>query len=295
MITKYNSLDLSFEIQHCTFRPLNIVFEQFQRAIPRHSHSEDCYEIHYIPYGKGTLILDGHRWQLGKDSLYVTGPHVEHEQFPDPDNPMAEYCIFFHVSRDKKAPPSAGHTAQTFLSTPMWIGEDTQGMHPVMQQLFAELEAKNTGYAVSVRACLQLIVVYLVRNYRATMSPMQAYAPAVQLADQKAIIMDESFLYDYRTLTLDTLAARLALSPRQTERLLRAQYGQTFQQKRTTARMSAAEVLLKSSDQTITAIAEQLGFSSIEHFSNAFRAYSGMSPRQYREQFKGAAQVRATQ
>lgn len=281
MVTRYNYPELAFSMDGCRFIPQNIVFEQFQRVIPMHEHSEGCYEIHFIPYGSGTVNLDGETYSLDTDSLYVTGPHISHEQLPAKENPMAEYCIFFQTQMEPGKDVPHRSIVSAFLSTTVWIGQDTQDMHLIMQKLFLELSRKQAGYRSVVRSLLQQIIVYMVRNYRSEVST--GIVPATP-EDQQSLILDESFLYDYATLTLDGLSKRLALSPRQTERLLREKYGQTFQQKKSAARMSAAVILLQSSDLSIADISEQLGFSSAEHFTNAFRRYAGMSPRQYRKQ-----------
>ena len=47
--------------------------------------------------------------------------------------------------------------------------------------------------------------------------------------------------------------------------------------------MSAAAILLTDKSKNITSIAEELGYSSPEHFSSAFRGYYGTSPREYRK------------
>ena len=57
-----------------------------------------------------------------------------------------------------------------------------------------------------------------------------------------------------------------------------------FQQKKQEARLSAAVAMLRDSRRHIAEIAEALGFSSPEHFSNAFRKAYGMSPSRYRKQ-----------
>lgn len=281
MATRYNYPELAFSMDGYRFVPQNIVFEQFHRVIPKHAHSEGCYELHYIPYGCGTVVLDGTECELNADSLYVTGPHIYHEQFSAKENSMAEYCIFLQTKKETGHAPEGRSIVSVFLSTPVWIGKDTQELHPLMKKLFRELEQKQAGYQSVVRSLLQQLIVYMVRNYRAAVPTGSLHA---SLEDQQSLILDESFLYDYASLTLDGLSKRLALSPRQTERLLREKYGQTFQQKKATARMSAAVVLLQSTELTIADIAEQLGFSSAEHFTNAFRAYAGTSPRQYRKQ-----------
>ena len=88
---------------------------------------------------------------------------------------------------------------------------------------------------------------------------------------------------EYDSLTLEALSSRLALSARQTQRLLKKQYGQTFLQKRTQARMAAAVSLLADPSLNLTAIAERTGYSSVEHFSTAFRKFYKTSPREYRK------------
>ena len=103
------------------------------------------------------------------------------------------------------------------------------------------------------------------------------------MAETKSVIIDEYFLYEYQTLSLEELSRRLNLSARQTQRLLMEYYGKTFQQKKAEARMSVAAILLSDQSLSITSIAENLGYSSIEHFSSSFRRFYKTSPREFRK------------
>ena len=98
------------------------------------------------------------------------------------------------------------------------------------------------------------------------------------------MIIEEFFLYEYQHCTLDSLAEKLRISRRQAERLLKKQYGMTFTQKRTQARIAAASVLLLETSLSVTEIAMQTGFSSVEYFTNTFRRHCGVCPRAYRKQ-----------
>lgn len=102
------------------------------------------------------------------------------------------------------------------------------------------------------------------------------------MSDKRSFITEKAFLFEYKTLTLDRLSKYLGLGPRQTERFLKQYYNQTFSQKRTAARMSAATVLLRNPDLTILDIAIQLGYSSIEYFSQVFKKAYQLSPDEYR-------------
>jgi AraC family 4-hydroxyphenylacetate 3-monooxygenase operon regulatory protein len=58
----------------------------------------------------------------------------------------------------------------------------------------------------------------------------------------------------------------------------------TFLQKKTEAKMSMAAVLLGDLNHSITKVSDDLGYSSLEHFSHAFKKYYGVTARQYRKQ-----------
>lgn len=47
--------------------------------------------------------------------------------------------------------------------------------------------------------------------------------------------------------------------------------------------MSVASILLRDKDRSIAFIADELGYSSPEHFSSAFRKYYKMSPSEFRK------------
>ena len=282
MKTLYTDMDIRFSIDGVSIHALNIVFERFDHPIPSHSHGNNCYEIHYIPYGFGRLKVDGQCYEITPNTLYITGPHVEHSQAPIPPDLMQEYCVYLKFSgiSRQKAPSCV---LDAFLANPFWIGQDTQGIHTLMRQLFDELSRRYTGYQHQVRLLLSQLLIYIVRNYEQRHISQSAFAQN-NLTDSKSVIIEEYFLYEYQSLSLQTLADRLKFSPRQTQRLLKEYYGKTFQQKKAEAKMSAAVVLLSDKSKNITSIAEALGYSSAEHFSSAFRKYYHTSPNKYRKQ-----------
>lgn len=286
MKTTYTELDIKFSVENTAFTAPNIVFERFFHSIPKHSHSSNSYEIHYIPYGRGTLIMDGATYEIVPNTLFITGPHVEHEQIPDLHDPMSEYCIYLKIEKSSKSIPDstgAHSAAAVFELTRSWFGKDTQDLHPVMQMIFHELEHGYSGYMTQVTALLQQSIIKIVRNYEQKKESEKHFGPS-NLSDSKYIIADEYFIYDYRTLSLGGLAKKLRLSNRQTERFLKDCYGKTFTQKKAEARMSVAALLLAEPSRSITEIANELGYSSLEHFSTAFRQFYGMTARAYRKQ-----------
>ena len=275
-----NSLNFTFPLEHVSFQVSMVSTGRMVRSIPAHAHGRGCYEIHYIRHGSGTVVIDGVPRRVGQNTLYTTGPSILHEQIPDPSDPMVESCIYLRVFPDFEKMERASFLTP-FLEQAFWMGQDTQQVLPLFDTIFQELEQKKPGYRPLLSALFQQLIVCIARNY---LEP-EAYHPVPENGFEDAsgdsslsLIVEEAFLYEYRTITLERLARRIHLSPRQTERLIRQYYNSTFLKKRTEARIGAASVLLKTTELPVGEIAEMTGYSSSEHFSYAF----GMSAREFR-------------
>ena len=73
---------ISFTIDAIPFQADNFSYGPIENTIPGHSHATGSYEIHYIPYGYGNLVLPDQTCQVEPNTLYVTGPQVQHAQIP---------------------------------------------------------------------------------------------------------------------------------------------------------------------------------------------------------------------
>ncbi|MCR5508462.1 MAG: AraC family transcriptional regulator [Lachnospiraceae bacterium] len=262
----------------------NIVYERFKRSIPMHAHSDNSYEIHYISAGHGKVTVSGKEYDTGPGTLYITGPHIKHSMIPDPEDPLSEYCVYLKLSADTGKDKKLLSPLKVFRMTGFWYGKDRYGIHALMKSLFSELKEQHIGYRAVVESLIKQIIISCVRDYSDKKSDPDLQG--LKSNDDQYLTIEEAFLYEYATLTLTSLAARLNLSTRQTQRLLMEHYGMNFQSKKTEAKMSAAAIMLCSPDNTITRIADELGYSSVEHFSSAFRKYYGMSASLYREEMK---------
>ncbi len=276
----YTDLNIKFSVDGTDFYALNICYERFLRTMPSHSHGSESYEIHYIASGYGHAKIQEVLYEITPNTLYITGPHIEHAQVPSLEDPMCEYCVYLKMGKQRlhKMTP----TLTLFKETSFWFGQVRQNVGMIMKQLFFELENQYTGYVTQVQTLLTQLIIYMVRNYEMKQKALLHFGPS-NLGDSKFIILEEYFLYEYQNLSLEALSERLGLSCRQTERLLKEHYGKTFLQKRTEAKMAAALLLLSDKNRSISSVSEALGYSSAEHFSTAFKRYFHASPREYRK------------
>ncbi len=281
-------MDIKLKLDDLILNVLYVKSGYFYRPMPKHSHSQASYELHYIPSGKGHLIANGRRYALTPGTLFMTGPEIEHEQIPDMSDPMLEYCIFFEIVSGQSAPalkeegsPHTEQLSQWLLDTPFWIGSDQENLMPLFDMLARETMLQHIGFHAMTVNILELIVSRMIRHYYEDRTTLPI-APIKTLNDRRLVTIENSFLYEYHSITLHQLAQRIGLSTRQTERTIHKQYGMSFQHKKLQIRMEAATELLLTTDQTIREIATSLGFATPERFSHSFKDYYKMSPSTYR-------------
>ena len=82
--------------------------------------------------------------------------------------------------------------------------------------------------------------------------------------------------------SLEQMAAAAAITPSHFCRVFKRATGITPHQYVLKAGLDKAQHMLVQSDLNLGAVAEAMGFTSQSHFSRAFRAYAGTSPREYR-------------
>ena len=277
-------INISFEINNCSFRTLSIYHHLYEKSLPEHSHSSNSYEIHYVVSGYGKVKLNDTYYTLKPNTYYVNGPLVSHSQVPLRENPMYEYVVHFTMdpSRHKNSSPNIAPIIEALQKQPYWIGEATQNLANIMHQIFREIDHQYFGFEESLMSLMNLLVLFAIRNNmdKDLIEPKIIHTFP---SNEKSLIIDDYFLNEYKSLSLEVLSERIGLSTRQTERYLKENYRKTFIQKKAESRMSTAALLLSNRKNTISYISNELGYSSIEHFSTAFKRYYGCSPSDYRK------------
>lgn len=280
---KNDNLYIMFVIGNYQINILKFTYECQTWNTPSHAHSSNSYEIHFIPKGKGTLISNQYRYELYPNILYTTGPHIEHQQYSDPDDPTYEYCIYLRIEElhGSKGNTSEKDVLEPFLRYPFWYGKDCANLQATLEQIYEELSSPGTATAIMLRSLFMQFLVKILRNYAPDSNAAITYIPIPLV--KAYILIEDSFLLEYDTITLKELSRRLGLSTRQTSRILYNRYGQNFLQKRTEARMAAAVTFLKENKLSISEISARLGYSYPNHFHTAFKKYYKVTVSEYKQ------------
>lgn len=86
-----------------------------------------------------------------------------------------------------------------------------------------------------------------------------------------------------REISLCELASMVALSVSHFAHAFKAEYGVSPYHYIIVRRIERAKTLLRTTDDTITSIAQQVGFASNAHFSRSFAKIAGLTPSAYRD------------
>ena len=280
---KNDNLYITFSIGDYQITILKFTYECQTWNTPSHAHSSNSYEIHYIPKGKGTLISNQCSYELYPNILYTTGPHIEHQQYSDSDDPTYEYCIYLRIEKTHNLKKNASENSliEPFLHYPFWYGKDCAKLQTTLEAIYQEFSAPGSAAPIMLRALFMQFLVKILRNYEPASNAAITYIPIPLV--KAYILIEDSFLLEYDTITLNELSHRLGLSTRQTSRILFNRYGQNFLQKRTEARMAAAATFLKEGKLSISEISDRLGYSYPNHFHTAFKNYYKMTVSEYKQ------------
>lgn len=275
---------------------INIVHIAFLGPRPNwkvSQHNHLGFELHYIPSGKGKVLVGKNSYDIQPNTCYIVGPNVYHEQMADAVDPMSEYGLNFEVSlkphhnrmnkdnyliREKEL----SLLVESLTKTQFWFGEEAVFMKPFFESLEYELSNQYIGYYINVQNMLSCIIIQLVRI--CAMQEKADYKIPNKTLDSRRCEMIHSYFSNYyHDGSREKLAKDLCISIRQLSREINLLYkGQTFGEVLTEVRLSHTLELLTTTDKSIGEIALTVGFNSASYFSKVFKRKYHMTPEQYR-------------
>lgn len=256
-------------------------------------HNHLGYELHYIPSGKGKVLIGTESYEIKPDTCYLIGSNVDHEQIADLIDPMSEYGLNFEINLKPRHGKMSKDNylirekelsllVESLSRTKFWFGEEAVFMKPFFKSLEYELSNQYTGYYINVQNMLSCIIIQLVRIC-ARQEKADYRIPVKTLDNRRGEMIHNYFCIHYQEASREKLSKELCISIRQLSREINQLYhGQTFGEVLTEVRLSHALELLSNGDVSIEAIALSIGFSSASYFSKVFKKKYHMTPEQYR-------------
>ncbi|MGO4543477.1 helix-turn-helix domain-containing protein [Paenibacillus sp. 2TAB23] len=263
------------------------------RVIGFHKHAE--YEFHFIPQGKGKVILIDQEFALKPGMLYLTGPDIMHYQEADAFEAMDELCLHVDIiDRNPDHPDTGSHSYDEWEAAeardcieklrmlPLY---PTADLHQAMPRFLEAYQACNDNFVGSYTTIKQTVIQILLRAVRAydKASEQKQFPTRDMKAYRYRLALEYMYANYDGSITLEDVADKLNLSSRHIQRLFKElHHGHTFSRILEDIRLAVVCRELQESEQSVEQIAKLAGFAGGNYLHAVFRKKFGLTPSEYR-------------
>lgn len=250
-------------------------------AFPLHTH-EHCLEISIVQEGSGTFYSEGRSCSIHKGDLVIKNAGTVHGEHTSRKEPLKQICISFFGVNEIEGKP--GCLIREYAQPVINAGNDFELLSSIFSFLaehWQEEDKENTNRHLMLGA-LEIIHDIVQKEDNAKKSKAgdtksaHAVKEAVNWINQ-----------NYNTkITLNMLAEKFYISPFYLERRFKEYTGYSISQYVIERRMGEAQRMLIFEDISIKEIALAVGYENIQYFYAAFKKSTGVTPLEFRNQFR---------
>lgn len=255
-------------------------------------HAHPGIEFLYVEQGTGHILIDNRIMPIEAQTLYIFQPYQLHRvhAVADETQPYVRHVLVVdpHVFEPYVAP--FPHLSSYFSK--LWKGElpsqafDVKEMKSLYHLLQEEFIRGTPARHLEDVAATVLGLLRLARNASTESKDASWHQPVLRkagLAEQAMAWLESHYQEDSH---LSELASHLHVSPFYLSRTFKRDTGNTIQEYLIAKRLREACMILQNTDHSMTYTAEQVGFTSSSYFIHAFKKHIGITPLQYRKQWR---------
>lgn len=248
-------------------------------------HWQNSMELIFVKKGSGLVQVGLEPVTAQAGDIFVLAPGMLHGLGQLPGETMEYENIIFEVEllggssdlcyRRYLLPLQSGRLSLPSRLTPGRPCYD--GALGCLRQLEDVNRDRVLGYELQVKGLLLSLLSLLVAQ--------SDTLPPSENADTRRLktILQYVTTHYAETLSVAEAAGVCQCSPSHFMRWFRQMTGQSFTEYLNACRLNAAAEALRSTDDTVLAVAERTGFKNLSYFNRAFKARFGLTPREYRK------------
>jgi AraC-like DNA-binding protein/mannose-6-phosphate isomerase-like protein (cupin superfamily) len=271
--------------------PINIFRNQAKDHNVLTLHWHEHLELIYIIEGDAIFDIGSQSFSVTTgDILFINGGQL-HSGYSIHNQGVDYYAIVYNPSLlfgssldlhqaqtigsfltgEKHLPNLVQQTDPSYKDTKQWILNTIE-----------EFDRKDFAYEINIKSYLQLILVHFSRHIPLTVRNTSRNIRQAEGLKPVLTYLEKAFSLK---ISLEHAAKLVNLSPHHFCRSFKKATGRTFIEYLHIVRINEAERLLKTTELSITRIAEQVGFCNINYFDKVFKKIKRYPPSTARKQF----------
>ncbi|MGE4549278.1 MAG: AraC family transcriptional regulator [Intestinibacillus sp.] len=245
--------------------------------LPRAMHAHDGRaELVYIAEGHGIHRIGDSTYHTGPGDVLIFNAETPHDERPKGEEPLRFYsCAITNLRlrglRENWILPAA-------LEPVLHMGAEKGRVEELFGMLHNTLR-RGGPRAYEQGRFLMISLLLEVLEY-AQEHAVPRVDGEITLGQRIKQYIDENYL---KNLTLTSISEYLGISPYYLSRLLKERTGYSPMQYIINRRMGEAQNLLIDTDDSITRVAERVGYDNPNYFNLLFKKNIGVTPGQYRK------------
>ena len=249
---------------------------------PMHTHS--YFEMFYVLEGSAMVATDQGRYSISKNDLYIIPPGLRHCRIYTQREMLTcrNVALRFNYERLGEGEDVFSLVDAAMHRQPdLTIFRHSLGLRTSFEGLLRETHTHAPLSEAKIHALLTAMLLGGIRLCYPALGGRSA--PHEDSEVRRNFIMEAFFSANYASdIRLGDLAEKLNLSVRQTSRVLKEAYGESFQAYLTRLRVQRARNYLMFTDLSVSEIAQRVGYSTPNGLITAFQSQTNSTPADFR-------------
>ena len=273
-------LMMESDIKSLSFQLESITKSKYDSDWHSTLHTHPFTELFYVVDGKGEFNIQGQRFPVKANDFVIINPQVEHTELSSPDEPL-EYIVLGinGLSFSNLTPVSEGGHPFSFFN----LRDEQKDILRYLNAMVQEATSQSMSYELVCHNLLEILLIKILRHQHFDL----------EVGKQSKATKDISFIkhyletYYHESIQLEDLVSMTHLSRFYISHSFKKEIGMSPMEYLIDIRIKESKILLRTTNYSISQVADIVGFTTPTYFSKQFRKSTGISPTDYREQFQG--------
>lgn len=273
-------LMMESDIKSLSFQLESITKSKYDSDWHSTLHTHPFTELFYVVDGKGEFNIQSQRFPVKPNDFVIINPQVEHTELSSPDEPL-EYIVLGinGLSFSNLTPVSEGGHPFSFFN----LRDEQKDILRYLNAMVQEATSQSMSYELVCHNLLEILLIKILRHQHFDL----------EVGKQSKATKDISFIkhyletYYHESIQLEDLASMTHLSRFYISHSFKKEIGMSPMEYLIAIRIKESKILLRTTNYSISQVADIVGFTTPTYFSKQFRKSTGISPTDYREQYQG--------